>query len=284
MAINNFIGEVWSAQIFQALQKSLVYGQSGIINRNYEGEIKSKGDSVRITSHGPISIDNYSKSTGLSDPEELDDAQTVLEITQSKSFNFRIEDVDKAQTSVALMQSATQDAGYQLADLADQFIAGIMATQAGNAVGSDGTPKKFDGSTDDVTDEILAVKQELDEANVPSQGRFMVLPPWVTVMLMKDSSITDPAWSGVEGVMLNGQIGRLYGFDLLQSNNVPNTSGTLYKIIAGTSRACTFADSVNETEAYRPDKFFADALRGLHVYGANVIDPSALCVLTASKS
>ena len=284
MAINNFIGEVWSAQIFQALQKSLVYGQSGVINRDYEGEIKSKGDNVRITSHGPISIDNYDKSTGLSDPEQLDDAQTVLEITQSKSFNFRVEDIDKAQMNVALMQSATQDAGYQLADLADQYIAGIMATQAGNTVGSDGTPKKFDGTTDDVTDEILAVKQELDEANVPSQGRFMILPPWVTVMLMKDSSITDPAWSGVEGIMLNGQIGKLYGFDLLQSNNVPNTTGTKYKILAGTSRATTFADSVNETEAYRPDKFFADALRGLHVYGAKVIDPSALCVLTCSKS
>ena len=157
MAINNFIGEIWSTQIFQALQKSLVYGQTGIINRDYEGEIKGKGDSVRITSHGPITIDNYSKSTGLSDPEELDDAQTVLEITQSKSFNFRIEDVDKAQTNVALMQSATQDAGYQLADLADQYIAVIMAAQAGNAVGSDGTPKKFDGTTDVVANEILAV-------------------------------------------------------------------------------------------------------------------------------
>ena len=284
MAINNFIGEVWSAQIFQALQKSLVYGQTGIINRDYEGEIKSKGDSVRITSHGPISIDNYDKSTGLSDPEQLDDAQTVLEITQSKSFNFRVEDIDKAQMTVSLMQSATQDAGYQLADLADQYIAGIMAAQAGNAVGSDGTPKKFDGTTDVVANEILAVKQELDEANVPSQGRFMVLPPWVTVMLLKDTTITDPSWSGVEGAMLNGQVGRLYGFDLLQSNNTPHSSGVKYKILAGTSRATTFADSVNETEAYRPDKFFADALRGLHVYGAKVIDPSSLCVLTCSKS
>jgi len=284
MAITNFIGEIWSAQIFQSLQKALVYGQTGVINRDYEGEIKSKGDTVRITSHGPITIDNYDKSTGLGDPEELDDAQTVLNITQSKSFNFRVEDIDKAQMNVALMQSATQDAGYQLSDLADQHIAGIMAAQAGNAVGSDDSPKTFDGETDDVTDEFLAVKQALDEANVPSEGRFLILPPWLTVKLMKDSSVTNPAWSAIEGVMKNGQLGRLYGFDLLQSNNVPNTDGTLYKILAGTSRACTFADSVNETEAYRPEKYFADALRGLHCYGAKVIDPAALCVLTCNKS
>jgi len=284
MAISNFIGEIWSAQIFQSLQKSMVYGQSGVINRDYEGEIKNKGSTVRITSHGPITIDNYDKSTGLSDPEELNDAQTFLNITESKSFNFRVEDIDKAQMNVALMQSATRDAGYQLSDVADQYIAGIMATQAGNAVGTDDTPKVFDGSTDDVTDEILAVKQALDEDNVPSQGRFLILPPWVTVMLLKDSTITTPDWSQVENVMLNGQIGKLYGFDILQSNNVPNTTGTKYKVLAGTSRACTFADSVNETEAYRPDKFFADALRGLHCYGAKVIDPSCLCVLTCNKS
>lgn len=284
MTLTNFIGEVWSAQILQNLQKALVYGQSGVINRDYEGEVKGKGSSVRITAHGPISISNYVSATGMSDPEQLDDASAVLDIEQSKYFNFRIDDIDKAQMNVRLMESATRDAAYQLAETADEYIAGIMAAQAGNAVGSDSSPKTFDGSTDDVTDEILAVKQALDEANVPFEGRWLIMPPWVTKMLLKDTSITNPQWTGVEGVMKNGQIGRLYGFDILQSNNVPDTSGTLYKILAGVGRATTFADSVNETEAYRPDKFFADALRGLHCYGAKVIDPSCLCVLTCNKS
>lgn len=284
MAITNFIGEVWSAKILQNLQKSLVYGQAGVINRDYEGEIKGKGDTVRITAHGPVTISDYDRSAGLSSPEELDDASTTLEIAQAKSFNFRIEDIDKAQMNVALMESATRDAAYQLAEVADEYIAGIMAAQAGSTVGSDATPKVFDGSTNDVTDEILSMKVALDEANVPFAGRFLIMPPWLVKMLLKDSTITDPSWSGVEGVMMNGQIGRLYGFDILQSNNVPNTTGTKYKVLAGTSRATTFADSVNDTEGYRPEKFFADALRGLHVYGAKVIDPSCLCVLICNKS
>ena len=159
-----------------------------------------------------------------------------------------------------------------------------MAAQAGNEVGTDAAPKVFDGSTDDVTDEFLATKQLLDEANVPSAGRWLVLPPWVTAMLLKDSTITNPDWSAVEGVMANGAIGRLYGFTVLQSNNVSNTTGTLYKVLAGTSRACTFANSVNDVEGYRPEKFFADALRGLHCYGSKVIDPAALAVLTCNKA
>jgi len=284
MAITNFIGEVWAAQILQALQKALVYGQAGVINRDYEGDIKGKGDTVRITAHGPITIDNYDKSTGLSDPEELDDASTTLEITQAKSFNFRIEDVDKAQMNVKLMESATRDAAYRLAEVADEYIAGIMAAQAGSAVGADGSDKIFDGTTDLVSEELLEVKQKLDEANVPFEGRWIIIPPWVTKWLLQEDAVNLPMWSAVEGVMKNGQIGRLYGFDILQSNNVPNTAGDHYKVLAGVSRATTFADSVNETEAYRPDKFFADALRGLHCYGAKVIDPECLCVLTCAPS
>lgn len=284
MAITNFIGEVWAAQILQALQKALVYGQSGVINRDYEGDIRGKGDTVRITAHGPITIDNYDKSTGLSDPEELDDASTTLEITQAKSFNFRIEDVDKAQMNVKLMESATRDAAYRLADVADQYIVGIMAAQAGSAVGADGSDKIFDGSTDLVSEELLEIKQKLDEADVPFEGRWVIVPPWVTKWLLQEDAVNLPMWSAVEGVMKNGQIGRLYGFDILQSNNVPNTAGDHYKVLAGVSRATTFADSVNETEAYRPDKFFADALRGLHCYGAKVIDPECLCVLTCAPS
>jgi hypothetical protein len=284
MAITNFIGEVWAAQILQNLQKSLVYGQVGVINRDYEGDVKGKGDTVRITAHGPISIDNYNKSTGLGDPEELDDASTTLEITQAKYFNFRIDDIDKAQMNVALMESATRDAAYRLAEIADEYIAGIMAAQAGNAVGSDGADKVFDGSTNFVTEELLEVKQKLDEANAPTEGRFVVIPPWVVKWLLQEDAIVNPSWSGVEGVMLNGEIAKLFGFRILQSNNVPNSSGDHYKVVAGVARATTFADSVNETEAYRPDKFFADALRGLHCYGAKVVDPECLCVLTCAPS
>jgi len=284
MAITNFIGEVWAAQILQSLQKSLVYGQAGVINRDYEGDIKGKGDTVRITAHGPITIDNYNKVTGIGDPEELDDASATLEITQAKYFNFRIEDIDKAQMNVRLMESATRDAAYQLADVADQYIVAQMVAGAGNAVGADGSDKIFDGTTDLVTEELLEVKVKLDEANVPAEGRFVVVPPWVVKWLLQEDAIVNPTWSGVEGAMLNGEIAKLFGFRILQSNNVPNTAGDHYKVVAGVARATTFADSVNETEAYRPDKFFADALRGLHCYGAKVIDPSCLCVLTCAPS
>ena len=282
MAVNNFIAEVWAAQIFQSLQKSLVYAQTGVINRDYEGDIRGKGDTVRIVAHGPITIDNYNKVTGIGDPEELDDASATLEITQAKFFNFRVEDIDKAQMQVSLMESATQDAAYRLGDVADQYVAGVMVAGAGARVGTVASPIEFDLSEVLANDAIIDLKTKLDEANVPGEGRFLVVPPWLTGILLKEGLVTrNVGWSGVEPAMKNGQVARLYGFDILESNNVPVDTGTS-QIIAGTARACTFADSVNDVEAYRPEKFFADALRGLHVYGAKVVDPSALVVLNCA--
>ena len=73
------------------------------------------------------------------------------------------------------------------------------------------------------------------------------------------------------------------GFQVSLSNNVPNTTGTKYKIIAGTNRAASFAEQILKTEAYRPEKRFSDAVKGLHVYGAKVTQGKALSVLTANR-
>lgn len=46
----------------------------------------------------------------------------------------------------------------------------------------------------------------------------------------------------------------------------------------GYRRALTFAEQIAKVEAYRPEKRFADALKGLHLYGAKVTRPGALGV------
>ena len=56
MAIDNFIATIWSARILENLQKSLVYGQPSVVNRDYEGEIRDLGSTVKINSIGPITV------------------------------------------------------------------------------------------------------------------------------------------------------------------------------------------------------------------------------------
>ena len=75
------------------------------------------------------------------------------------------------------------------------------------------------------------------------------------------------------GVRLSGAAA---GFQIHLSNNVPNTSGTKYKIIAGTNLAGSMAEQLVELEAYRREKNFSDAVKGLHVFGAKVLEGKAL--------
>ena len=67
MAIS-FIPEVWSAKMLVSLKKALVYAGPGVVNRDYEGEIKGQGDTVRIPSMGRPTIGTYTtNSTTISE-------------------------------------------------------------------------------------------------------------------------------------------------------------------------------------------------------------------------
>ncbi|MCX7670397.1 MAG: P22 coat protein - protein 5 domain protein, partial [Anaerolineae bacterium] len=109
--------------------------------------------------------------------------------------------------------------------------------------------------------------------------RDRVVPPWVYALLLKDNKFVATAANPAAGqVLANGEVGEVAGFRVLLSNNVPVSSG-VYRILAGVPMACTFAEQINKVEAYRPERRFADAVKGLHLYGAKVTRPSGLVLL-----
>jgi N4-gp56 family major capsid protein len=284
MALNNFIPELWSARLLFNLQKALVYAQEGIVNRDYEGEIQAMGDTVRINSIGPVTVGDYAKNTNIGDPETLTDAQQSLLIDQAKYFNFQVDDVDRAQQKPAVMDGAMRESGYALRDRADQYVAGLHAQAAsGNAIGSDASPKTDLGTAANAYNYLVDLGVLLDEANVPSEGRWVIVPSWFHGVILKDDRFVKSGTPAGDRVLRNGEVGEAAGFRILKSNNVPNTSGTKYKILAGHPLAISYADQVVKVEGYRPEKRFADAVKGLHVYGAKVVRPKALAVLTANR-
>lgn len=290
MTISSFIGSVWSARLLDNFNKAAIYCQPQVSNRDYEGEIQGKGSTVKITSIGKITISSYTKDSDIADPEALNDAQSTLTASQAKYFNFAVGDVDKAQMSGNVMDGAMRESAWGLADVADQYQAGIMYAQiaTANKIGADTggiVPNTTAGTT--TFDYLLQLGTKLSEANAPKQGRFVVVPPWYVQELSADARFTDISASGSGDALLNGFVKRAAGFDILESNNVPTVAGsggdsgkTNYKIIAGIPNATTFADSVSKVEAYRPDKRFADVAKGLHVYGGLVSRPSCLALLT----
>lgn len=277
--IDAFIPEIWSARLLEHLNKTHVY--AALMNRDYEGEISAMGDTVHINQIGAITIKNYDGSD-IAAPEELDSNTTNLVIDQGDYFNFMIKDVDNAQTNPKLMDAAMRRAAYGINDTADAYLADILANGADGKIGDDTTPIVPTAAT--AYENLVDLGTKLTEANVPMTGRWVVIPPWFHGLLQKDSRFVGNGTNYNQAILENGLVGAAAGFQIHLSNNVPNTSGAKYKIIAGTNAAGSYAEQLTEMVAYRPEKNFADAIKGLHVYGAKVVQHKALAVLTANKA
>lgn len=283
MSIIRFKPQIWAAVLLSKLEKSLVYGQPNVVNRDYEGEITAGGDSVKITSVSDPTIADYVPGSTVISPENLTDAQRTLVIDQSKYFAFQIDDVDKRQAAGNIMTNVMERAAYKLKDAADQFIASLYTgvTSANNL----GTISVTTAAPTDAYSKILVpLKVALDDSDVPTDGRYVVIPPWLHGRLLLDDRFIKTNEAGTDTGLRNGMVGRAAGFDVLLSNNAPLVTGDDYAVLAGTPMAISYAEQINSTEAYRPQSSFSDAVKGLHLYGAKVVYPDALAVAIASQT
>lgn len=280
MALDNFIPELWSAQLLVNLKNSLVWASDSIVNRNYEGEVSRFGDTVRINSIGAVSVSDYVKNSNHAAPETLSDSQMVLVIDQAKMFNFQIDDVDRAQQNPKLMSAAMHEAAYALANTTDDFISNLVNTSvtAGSTLATV-TASNPNGSEDEAVYRALVdLSVELDENNAPTEGRYAVMKPALLGKLRKDDRFASFGTEANRAVAGGGTsvLGTIAGFSIVVSNKVPDSATPHPQIIAGHNWATTFADQIESLEAYRPELRFADAMKGLHVYGGKVIRPELL--------
>ena len=176
-----------------------------------------------------------------------------------------------------------RQAAWRLREITDTYLAGLMeaAVTVGNTIGSDAVPEV--PTIDNAYERLVDLGVMLDEANVPIDGRFVIVPSWFHGLLLKDDRFVRAGTMPGEQRLANGEVGEAAGFSILKSNNVPNTAGEKFKIIAGHSMATSYAEQILDVQTYKPEKRFGDAVKGLHVYGAKVVRPTALAMLVASK-
>lgn len=270
MAITNFIPEVWSASILEALRAKLVF--PSLCNRDYEGDIREAGDTVHITGYDDVTVKKYTRGTNITVDAVTDANKGTLTIDQSDYFAFKVNDLDKVQAKVDLTGNFTNSAAYNMALNVEKYISGLMDKAA--------TAPAKTISVTTPSDAYLAVveaRKQLDKQNVPTEGRWIVVSPDFYALLLQDSRFIEGTEAG-HNTLLNGVVGSVSGFTVVESNNVPTVSGKPSKqsIIAGTNAATTFAQQVNKVEAMRMQDDFADMVRGLDLYGGLVVRPECL--------
>ena len=219
----------------------------------------------------------------------LTTSDQTLVIDQAKYFNFQVDDVDRVQAAGNLIDTAMGRAAYSLADISDAFLLKTIANgvATGNKIGAKTDLVALTAAN--VYENIVKLRTKLDKANVPTQGLSLVVPPEVYALLLNDTTHFSLAMDATKNdVVINGLVGRIAGFDVYMSNNCVagadggSGSDAYFVITAQVPTATTYAEQIIKTEAYRMEKRFADAVKGLHVYGAKVTDGNQIAAMFCS--
>jgi hypothetical protein len=280
----NFIPEIWSGKLIENFYDATVL--AAISNTNYEGEIRKMGDTVNIRTTPEITIKTYVKGQTLS-VENPDKAKIQLVIDKGEYFACIEDDVDKVQADVNMMDMWSKDASERMKIKIDQrvltdILPSISSLNKGASagritgninLGTTGTPVAI--TKTNVLDYIVDMGTVLDEANCPESDRFLIIPAKMAGFIkksdLKDASLTGDSVS----VLRNGRLGMIDRFTLYMSHNLSVTSGK-FSIISGHKMGFTFASQMTEMESLRAESTFGNVIRGLQVYGYQVVKPEAL--------
>lgn len=257
----------------------------------YEGEIKNQGDKVHIRTKPTITIRDYNANDQL--VVERPSSNIVdLTIDKGKYFNTILDDVMEVQADLNQLSMWADDAAQQMKIVIDTDVLSIIGAGAvadnkgataghlsGNInLGVTATPLVINKAN--VLTVLVQMGQALDEYNIPESGRWVVIPPWVASSIklseLRDASLTGDGTS----TLRNGRLGMIDRWTLYSSNLLPTgaagNGGTYTGVVAGHSHGLTFASQLTKIETIRSELTFGQLLRGLQVYGRQVIDGTAI--------
>lgn len=295
----NFSPTIFSQRVLNFFRTASVV--EGITNNDYYGELGSYGDTVRIILEPTINVAAYTRGATVTS-QALVDNEITLEISQANRFQFQVDDIEVKLSHVNWESLATGSATYALKNAYDKEVLTFMATsaKANNYLGDTGANGSVEtfaalagatavpillgfggGAAVDPMNLLSRMAVVLDEAEVPEEGRYVVVSPrFMELLARTDSKLLSTDYNQGEGGLRNGLVmtGKLRGFSIYKTNNCPKGLATVDHIIAGHMSAVATVSSIDKVEKIRSETTFADIIRGLHVYGRGVVRPESLVV------
>ena len=289
-----FLPSIYSKKVLNFFRKASVV--EAITNTDYAGEISAYGDSVKIIKEPVISVSDYLRGQDTT-PTLLTDQEDTLVVDTAKAFKFIVDDIETKMSHVNFKEVASSSAAYALKDAFDQAVltvmfAGVPTSGPDHTLGADSATKLaagiYDGagsidlgveSETDPLDVMARMARLLDEQNVPEEGRwFVASPDFYEQLSQSGSKLLSVDYNGGQGSIRNGLVssGKLRGFSMYKSNNIPSVSSATGKCLAGHMSACATAQTITSTEVIRDPSSFGDIVRGLHVHGSKVLRPEAI--------
>ena len=265
MAYENFIPEVWSESINRSLERHCVFVED--CNRQYEGEVKKHGDTVHILGVGKPTIrtlDRANASGDIEGAEEVADNSVILNINQIRYFNFKVGDIDKAQAIGGLMDALSDETSEGIANEIDKYVANM----APNATKLYAEAKVV--TVDNVLDVLDDAIEHLQTKDVGfDSGKVTVTISPKFYKLFKKAYIGKDTNNSTE--LKNGAVCMYGNVKVKMSNNTHKSEDGTEHMMMRTKRAIAFVNPLTHTEAYRPEKSFADAVKGFVLFDGKIV-------------
>ena len=228
-----FIPELWSDEIIAAYKQNLVMANL-VSKMSFKGK---KGDTLHIPKPTRGSAIVKAAATAVTIQQTAND-EVLLVINKHYEYSRMIEDITEAQALSSLRKFYTGDAGYALAKQVDTDLLQLGRNSQGGdgtiaydkaVIGGDGSTLYTGSNESAITDAgIRKVIQTLDDADVPMDGRVLVLPPVARNVMMGLARFTEQAFVGDVGnnnTIRNGEIGNVYGVKVYVSTNCETATG-----------------------------------------------------------
>lgn len=261
-ALSNFVPtNVVTGLLVEDLRKNLVFSD---LIRVSTPEGIGRGASYKVPGVGAITVRDYAGSAITID--EMADVGATITIDQEKYFAFYADYVDSAEAAYDVLPAFINKATYGLSNALDAYI-GSALVSSGSAVQVT-APSSGTIDSSNVLDFLADIQYKMDVANIPAEGRWVVVPPSVNKALVKANvavtSTTD------EAVRATGKVAQLFGLGIYVSNNLKDAGGGKVTVVGGTADAADLVMTMSQFESVVSPTRFATVNRGLLVFGAGV--------------
>ena len=289
-----FVPEIFSKKIQNFFRKSSVI--EAITNTDYAGEIAAFGDTVKIIKEPEITVAAYTRAASTT-KQYLTDQELTLVIDKANSFKFIVDDIEEKLSHINFASVGASSAAYTLkntmdAEVLSAMFAGVSTSTPDHVLGGDGTgsavanmtsrdPIDMGNGGSEISPLAIMARMArlLDDSQVPEDQRwFVAKPEFYEELASTDSKLMSSDFNQGDGGVRNGLVasGSIRGFQMYKSSNVPATTNATGQCLAGHMSSTATAQSILNIETLRDTDTFGDIVRGLHVYGRQVLRDDAI--------
>ncbi len=214
---SGFIPQFWAQKALDVLRANIVLAK--LVTKDTDYAPGWQGETLTIPYPGTFTAQAKSPDTQATIQTPVGGTSVALTLSNHQYVDFLVEDVARAQANSDLLMRYVQPAAIALANAVENSLWALYSSFT-TSIGTSGTAV--------AASLIRTAKQTHDTALVPPQDRSLVISPKDVIGILGDSNLQTYFAFAQQGqqAISEGSIGKLYGYDVYESQLVPVVTGT----------------------------------------------------------